>query len=394
MLRVLYVENGTSGGGSFESLTELVGALDRSRYDPVVAFVNATPHVERIRAMGVPVHVLRDPMYSLAVPAWRRGMWTRGTVLVERILPRATAAYDQLAHRPSIRALATMIARSRIGLLHVNDQSVRDCYAIAIAGRLGIPCVSHLRSVRVRAVTEGRLALFRACVSRFIANSCSARDAWIRFGIDADRVRVIPNGIPIAAITPADIHARWGIPRDRPIIGCVGNLVAGKGHAFFLAAFARLSTRVPRCHAVIVGDGPLRVTLEQTARTLGIAHAVTFTGYCPNAKAMIASMDCFVLPSETETFGRTLLEAMLARIPIVATNVGGIPEVVTDGHDGVLVPSNDADACAAAIVRMISDSEFARRFTDAGATTVLRYSIDRHARAVASVYDELSTPSA
>lgn len=393
MLRVLYVENGTSGGGSFESLTELIGALDRSRYDPIVAFVNATPHVERIRAMGVPAHVLRDPMYSLAVPAWRRGMWSRGTVLVERILPRTTAAYDQLAHRPSVRALAAMIAREHIGLLHVNDQSVRDCYAIAVAGRCGIPCVSHLRSVRVRAVTEGRLALFRTCVSRFIANSRAARDAWIRFGIDAERVCVIPNGIPIVAMTPADIRTRWGIPRDRTIIGCVGNLVAGKGHAFFLDAFARLSARVPKCHAVIVGDGPFRVTLEQTARTLGIARAVTFTGYCPDAKAMIASMDCFVLPSETETFGRTLLEAMLARIPIVATNVGGVPEVVTDGHDGVLVPPDDADACAGAMARVLSDPRFARRLTDAGATTVLRFSIDRHTRAVASVYDELSTPA-
>lgn len=389
MVRILYVENGTSGGGSFESLTGLVEALDRTRYDPVVAFVNATSHVERLRAMGVPVHILRDPVYSRAVPSWQRSVWGHGTVFVERVFPRVTAAYDQFAHRPSVRALAAMIARERIGLLHVNNQSVRDCYAIALAGRLGIPCVSHLRSVRVRAVTTGHLALFHRSVTRFIANSRAARDAWVQFGIDADRIRVIPNGIPMTTITPVDIRARWGIPRDRAIIGCVGNLVAGKGHAFLLTALAQLIARMPMCHAVIVGDGPLRVSLEHTARTLGIARAVTFAGYCPDAKAMIASMDCLVLPSETETFGRTLLEAMLAHTPIVATNVGGVPEVVTDGYDGILVSPSDAGACAAAMARVLGDTGCARKLTDAGAKTVLRFSMDRHVREVTSVYDEM-----
>ena len=394
MDRVLFVENGTHGGGSFESLVELIAVLDRTRYHPVVAFVNATTHVDRLRAMGISTSVLRDSVYSVTVPAWQRRAWARGTVLVERILPRMTGAFDQLAHRSSMRALAAIIQSEGITLLHVNDQSVRDCYAIALAGRLGLPCVSHLRSVRVRAVTEGRLALFRASVSRFIANSCATRDAWVRFGIDADRVRVIPNGIPMTSMMPVDVRERWGIPRDRAVIGCVGNLVAGKGHAFFLAAFARLSAHMPGCHAVIVGDGPLRAMLEHTARMMGIAHAVTFAGYCADARAMIASMDCFVLPSETETFGRALLEAMLARTPIVATNVGGIPEVVTNGRDGILVPSGDVDACAAAIARLLNDPTFARQLTDAGAVTVLRFSSDRHARAVASVYDEVRTPSA
>lgn len=387
--RILYVENGSSGGGSFASLTETVLAIDRIRYDPVVAFVNRTPHADRLRAAGIPVFVIDDAVYSMTAPPLRRRVWASGTAFAERAAPWAAGTVDRLAHRSAMRTLARIIARERIALLHANDQSVRDFAALAVAGRLGIPAVSHLRSMRIRTITAGRLRVLHRVVRRFIANSNAARDAWVRFGLDPARVSVIPNGIPLDPVTPVDVHGRWGIPAARRVVGCVGNLTAGKGQEFFLAAFAELQKRSLNVHALIVGDGPARTALEADAMARRLTGTVTFTGYVTDAAAVIAGCSCLVLPSATETFGRTLLEAMVGRTPVVATNVGGIPEVVTDGENGLLVAYGDVPALTRAMERMCVDGVFADACVARGAAVVERFDIRHHVAAIAGVYDEV-----
>jgi glycosyltransferase involved in cell wall biosynthesis len=167
----------------------------------------------------------------------------------------------------------------------------------------------------------------------------------------AARVEIVHN-----VVTEQDFVARGNhAPRARIKVLSVGRLSREKGHADLLEAFARAAARLFGLDLVLVGDGPEREHLEAQARRLGIAHCVRFVGHVPDPRPWYADADLFVLPSHSEGSPNALLEAMAASLPVIATHVGGVPELVTDGLTGRLVPSRSPDALADAIVAAASD---------------------------------------
>jgi glycosyltransferase involved in cell wall biosynthesis len=175
-------------------------------------------------------------------------------------------------------------------------------------------------------------------------------------------------------------------PRPRSIVLTVARLDEVKGHRFLLEA-ARL---VPEATFVLAGEGPERAALEAQALGLGVADHVCFMGHQADVPSLLASCDVVVLPSLAESSSLTLLEAMAARKPVIATRVGGIPEIVEDGQTGLLVPPSDPPALAAAIRSLLVDPDRAERLASAGRARVQRdFTLEAMVRGVAAVYDEV-----
>jgi glycosyltransferase involved in cell wall biosynthesis len=196
---------------------------------------------------------------------------------------------------------------------------------------------------------------------------------------DKEHITVLPLGLdlaPFAAVVRKNgaFRREHGIPADAALIGIVGRLVPVKNHRLFLDAAARVRAQVPDAHFVIIGDGELRGELEAQVDALNLRDAVTFTGWMQNLAPAYADLDINVISSVNEGTPVSVIEALAAGCPVVATAVGGLPDLLEQGAFGALVPSGDAEALAAAMVRVL------REPPDGGATQALmleRYGIER-----------------
>jgi glycosyltransferase involved in cell wall biosynthesis len=169
----------------------------------------------------------------------------------------------------------------------------------------------------------------------------------------------------------------------------VARLEPEKGHRHLIAAMPAILDESPDAWLAIVGEGTEADALRAQAASLGIAGRVVFTGRRDDVTAITADLTIALLPSLREAQGISILEAMALRRPVVAAAVGGIPEVITDGLDGLLVPPAESAALAAAVVRLIRDRGLRERIGEAGYRTVAdRFSIDAQVRRVEEVYDE------
>jgi glycosyltransferase involved in cell wall biosynthesis len=235
-------------------------------------------------------------------------------------------------------------------------------YTAPAAKRAQVPVVVHTEhgkhyTDRLRTRWLGRLASRHVdrffCVSSDIAKE--VRECRI---IDPRKISVVSNGIDVRRFErPADapIRGGFGIPDDVPIIGAVGRLSEVKRHDLLLRAFARVRETLPSVHLLIVGDGPLLQNLHQLAGTLGIAPFVHFAGYQSEPEKLLAIMDIFALTSRSEGMPLSVLEAWAAGLPVVASAVGGLPEMIDGADAGVLFPSGDVDALTSRLTNLLTD---------------------------------------
>ncbi len=180
------------------------------------------------------------------------------------------------------------------------------------------------------------------------------------FGCANDRVEVIPNFVDPAAFDRerADPALRQQLGGGRPILMHISNFRAVKRVRDVVRIFAKVRAQVP-CVLVMVGDGPDRGAAEEEARALGVADDVRFPGKLDAVAPLLAAADLYIFPSETESFGLSALEALASGVPVVASRVGGLPEVVHDGVTGALRPLGDTDGMAAAAVALLEPARWA-----------------------------------
>jgi len=177
-------------------------------------------------------------------------------------------------------------------------------------------------------------------------------------GLNTARVTFIPNGIDVERFDPkkvnADVRKEFGI-EDSFVIGSVGRISNEKGHIYLIKAFEKIQSKIPGARLMIIGDGPLLGELKEYARKHLIANKVIFTGIREDLPSLYRAMDVFVLPSLKEGIPMALLEAMAMEIPVIATDVGGIPYVVSPDQDGILIPPVDPDILAEKISSFLQD---------------------------------------
>jgi len=354
---MLVVSNhGAVVGGGELSLLDLLRGLDRDRWAPVLVVPDEGEVAARGRELELPVHVI--PLSPLRRP--------------------------RLAGASSVRALTRLARATDAMLIHANG--TRAMAYAGVAGRLvSRPTLWHVRVADRDGLVDRAL---HALATVVIAPS---RAVARRFR-DAAKVRVIPNGIDLKRFAPRApsglLRAALGVPPSVPIAVSVGRHVPEKGYRHLLGAAAMIERTRPGVHWILVGDGGLRAELEGEAGRLGLASRVHFTGSRGDVDDVVALADVFVLPSESEGFGRVLVEAMAMGRPVVATDVGGIPEIVLDGETGLLVTPADPGALADAVRALLDDPARAARLGAAGRTRAeSTFNLGAHVDAVERLYD-------
>jgi len=338
-LRVAVVVGSLDRGGMEQLAVRLASRLDRGLFKPLLVFLPGDgPLRAELDAADVPVAYLGQH-------GVRPGVWWR---------------------------LRRILAEARIDLVNAHDWGA-TFYAAPAARLAGTPCVHtehgqmkvEPKQVRLRGLFLRRLCCHVVCVSADLA----AHLERIHH-VPAGHITVIPNGVDVAryrdgAASREDARQRLGLDPDELLIGYVGRLSPEKGVLHLPAAAAAVLARAPRAQFLLVGGGPLHAELARAAAAAGIAGRFHVAGERHDVAACLGAMDLFVLPSLSEGQALSLMEAMSAGKPVVATRVGGNGELVEDGVGGILVPPGDPAALARAIGELAGDRDRCARMAAA-----------------------------
>jgi glycosyltransferase involved in cell wall biosynthesis len=382
--RVAFVDHTAKIGGGEIALFNLVRHLDRSRYVPLVILFSHGPLATKLQEAGVETHVLPVAPDILEM--------RKDTIGARTLLLRPLNILRSLAHAFRI---TRFIRRQRVVLVHTN--SLKADIIGGIAARLaGKPLIWHIRD-RIdedylpRPVVVVFRWLCRILPDGLIGNSLATLQTLqlpARIPRDA-----IPSGIELA---PSPIAEQPPTARSARCVGLVGRIARWKGQDIFVRAAATVHARHPDVRFQIIGaalfdESAYAREVHALVDSLGLADCVEFTGFRDDVPKLIANLQILVHASVTgEPFGQVIVEGMAAGKPVVATNGGGVPEIVVDGVTGVLVPMGDAGALAEAICTLLDDPEKSRLMGQAGLQRVYQsFTIGATASRIADIYDQM-----
>jgi len=370
---VLYMETGTSQGGSFESLFQTLRVLDRRSYDPIVVYLNPNRFTDELNRMGIWNYVLFDPVYSRQKGSVIPRILSKGSQLAGAYGGRVSILYEFLTHFSTIVQIGRVVNRHAVRILHANDQINRDFFCLFVCAFKGIRCISHIRSPDTRGFNKWKAGYANARVWRYVSYSEERRDVWIKAGLESTKCSVVCNGIDTTEeVRARNISQAYGLTRRGPVIGSVGTVIPERGYDFLVKSFKLLLEEKPDCTLLIVGGGTKKnlARLSDLIRSLNLHDQVLLPGPTPDGKGTIAALDVLVLPYRNEPFGRTLLEAWLVGTPVIATDFGGIGKVIRRGENGLLVSYGDVAGLKSAILSILDDRALRERFREEGRRTV------------------------
>ncbi len=374
MIRVGFVMHIMQVAGAEVLVVETIARL-KTRIQPVVFCLDGVGALgEQLRREGVDVVTLdRQPGFD-----WR----------VARRLAAEVAARDiQVLHAHQYTPF--FYAALAKGLRGVRPGGARPRLIHTEHGRHYPDIVSSKRRVMNRLVFD-RLADRVNAVCQFSAEALAEKD-----GFRGDRIEVIENGIDLSRYRPTEdrtaLRLRLGLDPSRLYVANVARLHPVKDQATLVRAFADVAARLPDADLLLVGDGALRASLEQQVQELGLRDRVRFLGVRRDVPDLLHAIDLFTLTSVSEAASITLLEAMGCGRAVVATRVGGNPEIVRDEVDGLLVPRGDAAALAEALAGLLVDRARRETMGRAGAARVReRFTIERTVHRYYDLYQALA----
>jgi glycosyltransferase involved in cell wall biosynthesis len=344
--RILYVNSwSTAHGGSSTSLLDIVTGLDRRRFDPVVVCPEPGDLPERLTEQGIPVII--HPLSR-----WNRNeMW--------RFLSE-------------VPWYLRMLRREGIDIVHGNTSASRRSVLQAVRV-LGLPYIQHVRNPIRKPIAQYGFQLARW----IIANSKAVAVDLRSDGRFASKTLTIHNAVNLSRYEADENHRGELAAGNRPIIGFVGQLVPRKGVTTLIQAMPAILQRVPSALLVIVGCAPpdedqYESECRSLVKQLNLESAVRFVGYQRDIPAWMRTFTVFALPTQAEPFGKVVIEAMAASRPVVVSDVGGIPEIVSQPGLGTLIPPDNSRILAEGILQYLTDPSLAANVGDRAA---------KHARA-------------
>ena len=341
-------------GGTQRQMIELLTRIDRARFQVhPVCFHADGPWTHRVAELGDPI--TRFPIHGFGRPETAR----------------------------QLLAFAGWCRAKGVAVVHTWD-IYSNVFGLPGAALAGVPLrIGSRRGLGGPAgVRRLQRAAYRAA-HLLVANSHAAARQLESDGVPAEKIRVIANGIDSGRFPEHHYSER---PKRIAMVAC---LREGKRVDVLIDAAPRILEHHPEAEFLIVGDGPCREQLAALAQATRVADRFQFVGHRDDVPALLAGADLFVLPSESEAFPNAIIEAMAAGLPVVATSVGGIPELVTEGVTGRLVPPGDANAIAEALIDLLDAPERAASFGRAGRRTIEQtYSFDRMVAQFESLYIE------
>jgi glycosyltransferase involved in cell wall biosynthesis len=338
-IRLLELVGNAIVGGMELCVERLIAWLPAERFDIYVLCPFDGVFADRLRALGVEVLITPmpdDPPWS-AVQMVTQLVRTRGIDLLH-------------AHLPNAHLLA------------------------ALAGALTARPV--LTTIHGRQLATLDLELHRAVGSHISVVCRQTYFHALGLGVDPARLSLEPNGVDAERFRPqpraeTGLRAALGLTMETPLVGFVGRLSPEKGPEVFVRAALQLQARCPGAQAVLIGDGPLRPQLQRQIEQLGLVGRVHLAGEWEDMPAVYAALDLLVMPSHSEAMPLALMEAMACGLAVVATRVGGVPDIVEHGASGWLVGCNDFDDIAARCAGLLADAALRRRFGERARARVL-----------------------
>jgi glycosyltransferase involved in cell wall biosynthesis len=370
--------------GAQQSLFLLISKLDERRFHPIFLGPAEGELPRRLRAARIETIIL-PPDREIAPyggALLRASPWNKARLLIP---------YMKYALR-----VARILRDKSVDIVHCN--SIRSLLMVAPAARMGgIPLIWHLR-LNLELGLWNRVG--RRLANRIIVVSDSLRRDFPAGAGLADKFVVVPNGVDPAAFAARSdrFQARdeLGINPEWSVVGMAGSITERKGQLLLLQAATRVVKVFPHVKFVLIGrtndahDEEYAAKLRGYIDHMGLTENVRFMGWCADMPQVLSALDLFVLPSSNEGLPRSILEAMAAGVPVVATNVGGNAELVATERTGLLVPPRDPDALAAAIEQLLRAPDLAREMGRAGRLTVEQhFSVRAAALGVERVFDQL-----
>jgi glycosyltransferase involved in cell wall biosynthesis len=382
---ILYIVDGLGLSGKTRSLVSVACHLDRRRFEPIVCSLTAerSPLVEQLEVGRVPLHTI----------ACTDGLNPGAAVHLARL---ARSVKADIVHCYNTRPMlyGGLVARA-VGIRAA--LGFLSAFACQVPDRSYAFLPQPLTTASRRNVYRNRLAAALMRVIVTVSPSLGRRFADYN-GVAPEKLRVIGYGADLDALNRitaervSEFRQRLGFRPEDIVIGSVGRLVEQKDYPTQLRAFALAAARVPSLRMAIAGDGPLRPALERLARELAIANRVRFLGYQDDVPALLRSVDLFALASKFEPFGVALIEAKAAGLPIVATAVNEIPDIVVDGESGLLTQPQNAASMAALFVKLALDRGCRTRLGARARIEAQQHSLKTVVAAYETLYDESFEP--
>jgi glycosyltransferase involved in cell wall biosynthesis len=376
--KILYVNTLTSFyGGAEISLLLLMKNLDPLRYRPYLLTSGPGGLIDEAHQAGIPTATQDFPWLS------RRRPWP---------------------YLSSIISIARLASKNKIDLIHTNcDHSLRYVrYASLLSGT---PYVSHVRdAVRTWFQPTNLAALKHA--RAVLTNSQAMRQVCQGAGIQPEKIHVIYNGIDLDTyrqVTPQTRHrlrANMKIPENAVVVGFVGQTQQIKGLGEFIEAALSLAATNPEVYFLVVGrasnpqDQSFFDDCKRSVEDSSVSKRFYFLGFRQDIPEIMKTIDILIVPSHSESFGRVAAEGMASGCAVIASDTGGLPEIITDNYDGLLIPPQNSSALCEVMLHLTSDFELRSRLSTNAAVSVSRFSIKNHVQSVEMLYDKvLSNPS-
>jgi glycosyltransferase involved in cell wall biosynthesis len=371
---ILYIHGIDSIGGAERDLLAMLNTLSRAEWEPHVACPSGGPLFEIVSKAGISRH-------SLVLSPWRK--W-----------------FSPFVRWLGVNKLRTLLEQLQPAVIHVNDMwwVPHTIRAARHSAARRIPIVAHVRQ-EIEPQKVSRYYLDQ--VDAVISISKQVEQALIAGGVAARSVRTIYSGVDLSRIDRRDderksVRLKLGLPPEAVVLGTVANLFPRKGYDVMLRALPMILKAEPATQYLIIGTGAsdYERTLRELSEELGISQCVHFIGFQDPVRPFLDAIDLYVHPARMEGFGIAVIEAMAAGRAVVATNIGGLPEVVEEGRTGLLVASENPEALSAAVVSLLRDKIRREEMGERGSKLAReRFDLRVSVASMEQVYEHLLTTS-
>ena len=369
-IRILHLRDTYEVGGPGKTILETVSHIDKSLFSVSIGvFRNGsepgeTPFISEARNRGITVHEIRS----------------RGR-------------YDPLI----VREIISLLKKLKIDILHTHE--ARSDLLGCLAGKISrTPVVTTMHGWIANSRRQETITKIDKWAARFfnrvIVVNAPMRDALLKEGIPAPIISVLHNCI-VKENYYRDHETGYisqcvGREIGSPVIGTLGRLSPEKGHGDFVEAAAIVISKGYKAHFVIVGDGPEAGKIDGMISEKGLGHSVIMTGYLRDPRRVLQDFDLMVLPSYSEGLPNVVLESLMMEVPVISTAVGGVPDIIRDGQEGVLIPPGDPGTMARTIMDFLDDPEKYKRWRVKGKKIVEdRFDFKNRTRILEKIYTEI-----
>tara|TARA_R110000868_G_scaffold298305_3_gene558518 strand:- start:283 stop:1452 length:1170 start_codon:yes stop_codon:yes gene_type:complete len=389
MQNVLFVESGVHEGGSFMSLVKHIEALDKTKTKPVIVFFNDNKWIKIFKEKGYDVYLIQDVVFSKnnsKIHLILNSFFMKGFIKWKVI------SFLKWLHKSSIKEIESIIVKHDISYVHLNTELFRDRIGLIAAVNSGVPVVSHLRSKYELGkihFSKQYIAFANQNISKYIAVSEDTASFWVKHvKVDEQKIQVLYDYFePIASkdIFNSNIYDYDGIK-----IVCVANLVPVKGHQFLLESCAPVLKELnAKLFLVGRGEDEYIQSLKTVAKKLDIVDKIQLIGYTDKVDDYLLQSDVVLLFSIREGLPNIIIEGLGAGAIIIATNVGGIPEIIDDKKNGFLVTYGDSNAASQIIRDVLMLKKESRKVVvdNAGETIHNKFSKKNYSEIISKIYE-------